>query len=234
MKIALVRPLLVIAAAGLLAGLTACQSTTLESAWKAPEVGSIKFTKVLVIGIAPVDSLRRPVEDHMKAEIKAVPSVASYELLPDVKDQVDPKKIAAVIKANGIDGIVAMRMVAFQDDVTYHPGGYVPVPDQYFSTYYSPGYALAPYYRGMGPYGGPVGAGYGMGYGPGYTDYEYVPPSVTKDHIMSIETNIYDAVSGKLVWTGLTRSKNPDDSDNLIAEVAAAVRTKLREQKLIP
>ncbi|MEJ1974288.1 MAG: hypothetical protein WDM96_18070 [Lacunisphaera sp.] len=123
MKIALVRSL---AAAVLLAGLTACQNTTLESAWKAPEVGSLNFTKVLVIGIAPVDSLRRPLEDAMKAEIKAVPAVASYELLPDVKDQVDPKKVAAVIKANAIDGIIALRMVAFQDDVTYHPGGLCP------------------------------------------------------------------------------------------------------------
>jgi hypothetical protein len=234
MNLALVRPFALASAAALLLGLTACQTTTLENAWKAPEVGSLKFTKILVIGIAPVESLRRPVEESMKAEIKAVPSVASYELLPDVKDQVDPKKITEAVKANGIDGIITMRMLALEDEVTYHPGGMMPVPYQTFDAYYSPGYALAPYYRGRpGAYGAGYGAGYGYGYGPPMA-YEYVPPTVTKDQYMSVETNIYNAKDGKLIWTGLTRSKNPNERGNLVPEVAAVVRAKLREQKLIP
>ncbi len=237
MKIALVRPLALVAAV-LLAGLTACQSpTTLATSWKAPEVGSIKFTKILVIGICPVDSLRQPVENKMKAQITGVPVAASYELLPNVADQVDPKKIAELIKANGIDGIITMRMVDFKDDVTYHPGGMVPVMDQSFYSYYSPSYALSPYYHGMGvPYaGGSYVSGYPGAYGYGVPmAYEYVPPSTTTVHVMSIETNIYDAKDGKLVWTGLTQTKNPDESENLIADVAAAVRAKLRAQGLIP
>jgi hypothetical protein len=144
MNIARLRPLALVAAAALFA-LTACETTTLQTAWKAPEVGSIKFTKVLVIGIAPIDSMRRPMEDAMKAQITAVPSMASYELLPDVKDQVDPKKLTAAAESAGIDGIVIMRMKALEDELTYNPGGYVPTGYQSFSTFYSPGYALAPY-----------------------------------------------------------------------------------------
>jgi hypothetical protein len=223
---------IVAAIAALLIGLLAgCKSTTLESSWKAPEVGSIKFTKVLVVGIAPVDSLRRPLEDAIKAEITRIPAVTSYELLPATADQVDPKKIAAVIKTNGIDGIIVMRMIAFEDNVEYHPGGMVPVMDQSFYSYYTPGYALSPYYRGVGAYG--AGYGYGAGY-MGPTAYEYVPPSVTTDHVMSIETNIYDGKDGKLIWTGLSRSVNPNESDNMIAEIAGVVKAKLREQQLIP
>jgi hypothetical protein len=233
MNIARLRPLALVAAAALFA-LTACETTTLQTAWKAPEVGSIKFTKVLVIGIAPIDSMRRPMEDAMKAQITAVPSMASYELLPDVKDQVDPKKLTAAAESAGIDGIVIMRMKALEDELTYNPGGYVPTGYQSFSTFYSPGYALAPYYRGMGPYSGPYGAGYGMGYGMGYQEYAYEPPSITKDVLMSIETTIYDAKTGKLIWIGLTQTKNPDDRHNTIPEVAAVVKAKLREQKLIP
>ena len=231
MNIARFRPLALVAAAALLA-LTACETTSLVSAWKAPEVGSIKFTKVLVIGIAPIDSMRRPAEDAMKAQITAVPAVASYELLPDVKDQVDPAKLKAAIAANGIDGIVIMRMKALEDELTYNPGGYVPTGYQSFSTFYSPGYALAPYYRGVGPYSGPYGAGYG--YGMGYQEYTYEPPSITKDVLMSIETTIYDAKTEKLIWIGLTQTKNPDERHNTIPEVAAVVKAKLREQKLIP
>jgi len=227
MNIARIRPH-VVAAAIILAGLTACETTSeLVGAWKAPEVGSIKFSKVLVIGIAPVDSLRQPVEDAMKAEITAIPAVASYELLPEVKDQVDPKKIAEVIKANGIDGIITMRMISMEDDVTYHAGGMVPTSYTSFYSYYSPGYALAPYYHGM------PGGAYGMGgYGMAMT-YEYVPPSVTTDVLMSIETNIYDARDGKLIWSGRTVTTNADQRNNTIHEVATLVRDKLRSQKLI-
>jgi hypothetical protein len=228
MNIARFRPFAALAAAVALAAFTGCETTTLQNAWKAPEVGSIKFTKVLVIGICPVDSLRQPVEDAMKGQITAVPSVASYTLLPDVKDQVDPKKIAEVIKAGGFDGIVTMRMIALQDEQTFHEGGYVPTGYQTFSSYYSPGYALSPYYR---HYPGAYGAGYG-GYGMPM-EYEYVPPSITTDQIMSIETNIYDATTGKLIWTGLTRTKNADERHNTIAEVAAVVKAKLQSQRLI-
>lgn len=227
MTIARLRPLALVAAAALFA-LTACETTTLQTSWKAPEVGSIKFSKILIIGLAPVESLRRPLEDGIKSNITAVAAVSSYELLPDVKDQVDPKKVEEVIKANGIDGIITMSMTALEDEVTYHAGGYVPTYYQTFPSYYSPGYALSPYYRG---FGGPYGAAYG--YGAGYTQYEYVPPSVTTDVIMNIETNIYDARTQKLVWTGITTTKNPDDRHNTINEVATVIKNRLREQKLI-
>jgi hypothetical protein len=221
------RPLVLAAAAIILAGLTACETTSeMLGDWKAPEVGSIKFTKVLVIGIAPVDSLRKPVEDAMKAEITKIPAVASYELLPAVKDQVDPKKIAEVIKAHSIDGIITMRMISLEDDVTYNAGGMVPAPYTSFYSYYSPGYALAPYYHGSS-------MGYGMGgYGMSMS-YEYVPPSVTTDVLMTIETNIYDARDGKLIWSGRTMTTNGLERDNTIHEVAALVRDRLHSQKLI-
>jgi len=233
MNIARLRPLALVAAAALFA-LTACETTTLQTSWKAPEVGSIKFTKVLVIGIAPVDSMRRPLEVAIREQITAVPTVASYELLPDVKDQVDQKKLLEAATAQGVDGIVVLRMKGLEDQLTYNPGGYVPTGYQSFNTFYSPGYALAPYYRGMGPYGGPYGPGYGMGYGMGYTDYVYEPPSITKDTLMTIETTIYDAKTSKLIWIGITTTKNPDDRHNTIPEIAAVVKAKLREQKLIP
>ncbi len=224
MNIARVRPLALATAAVLLALLTACETTKLETAWHAPEVGSIKFSKIIVVCIAPVESLRRPLEDAMKAEIKAVPTVASYELLPDVKDQVDPKKLGAAIKAAGVDGIITMRMVSLDDKTTYHPGYEMPVYYSSFYSYYSPAYALGPYYPG-----------YGAGYGAmGPIGYEYVPPSVTTDVIMRIETNIYNAKDGKLMWTGLSSTTNPSESANLIGEVAGVVRAKLRDQKLIP
>lgn len=225
MKIKSTPAVLIAACAALLAG---CATTKLESTWKAPEVGSIKFTKVLVIGISPVASLREPLEDKIKAQITRIPAIASYELLPEVADQVNPEKIREVIAAHDIDGIITLRMIGMNDEVTYHPGGYVPTYYSSFSAYYSPGYALAPYYGGMGgAYGGMYGGGMPV-------SYEYVPPSETRDVYTNIETNIYDATDGKLIWFGRTSTKNASQRQQTIEEVAGVLRAKLRDQKLIP
>lgn len=203
-----------------------CKTTTLESTWKAPEVGSITFSKVLVIGISPVAAMREPLEDKIKAQVTRIPAVASYELLPAVEDQVNPDKIAEVIAAHDIDGIITLRMIGMNDEVTYHPGGYVPTYYSSFSAYYSPGYALAPYYGGMG---GPYGGMYG-----GPVSYEYIPPSETRDVYTNIETNIYDATDGNLIWFGRTSTKNASQRQQMIEEVAAVVKAKLQSQGLIP
>jgi len=204
---------------GLLVG---CATTELESDWKAPEVGSITFSNVLVIGIAPMASLREPMEDKIKAQITRVPAVASYELLPEIEDQVNPEKVAEVIAANDIDGIITMRMLGMNDEVTYNPGGYVPVYYDSFSAYYSPAYALSPFYS---PYGGMYG---------GPVTYEYIPPSETRDVFTNVEVNIYDATDGKLIWFGRTSTKNAGQRKQLIEEVAAVVKSRLRAQQLIP
>ena len=64
--------------------------------------------------------------------------------------------------------------------------------------------------------------------------YEYVPPSETRDVYTNVETNIYDATDGKLIWFGRTSTKNAGDRKELIEEVAAVVKSKLQTQGLIP
>lgn len=200
--------------------LAGCASTTLTSAWKAPEAGTIRFSKVLVMAVAPVDSLRHPAEDAMRAEIKSVPTVASYELLPKAEDGADPVKLDAVIKAAGVDGIVVMRMVSSDSEVGYTTGGMMP---SYYTSFNS-------YYRYNFP-----------GYHNYYNDrwsaqasFYYDPPKMYVDQIVGIETNIYNARDQSLIWSGITRSKNPEGIEKLIAEVAGVVRNKLRSQGLVP
>jgi hypothetical protein len=228
MKSSPYRSLVLVTAAACLIGVAGCKTTSLESTWKAPEVGSIEFSKVLVIGVSPVAAMRERLEDKIKSQITAIPAIASYELLPEIEDQVNPDKIAEVIAANDIDGIITLRMIGMNEEVTYHPGGYVPTYYSSFSAYYSPSYALAPYYGGMGgPYGGVYGGGMPV-------SYEYVEPSETRDVYTNIETNIYDATDGNLIWFGRTSTKNASQRQQTIEEVAEVVKAKLKEQQLIP
>jgi hypothetical protein len=207
---------LLTAAALFLAG---CASTKLASSWKAPEAGTIHFTKILVMAVAPVDSLRHPAEDAMRAQIKTVPVVTSYELLPKAEDGSDPVKLDAAIKAAGVDGIIVMRMVSSDSEVGYTTGGMMPSYYTSFNSYYSynfPGYHN--YYNNRFA---------------AQASFYYDPPKMYVDQIVGIETNIYNARDQALIWTGITKSTNPDGIDKLIAEVSDVVRNKLRSQGLI-
>jgi hypothetical protein len=191
-----------------LLGLVACNTTQLESNWKAPEIGAIKFTKVIVIAATADEASRRIAEDTMKAQITGIPVVASYELLPKFSDQKNRAKVAQAIRDSGADGIVVVRTVSDAKEVSYTPGSPMPMPYRSFYGYYTRPYAMQPMYWDAG--------------------------TLSTDRVIGMETNIYNAKDEQLIWTGLTRSTNPGSVQRLINEVAEVVRAKLREQKLIP
>ena len=90
-------------------------------------------------------------------------------------------KVREQIAASGVDGVVVMRLVYDENEVTYNAGTY-------------PG----PYYSFWGYYGW----AYPIAYQPGY---------LQTDRLVGIETNVYDVETEKLVWSGLSRTKNPDE-----------------------
>lgn len=200
-----------VAGAGLLAGLllAACASSTrLERSWVAPEAGTIAFEKVMVLALAPDEALRRSAEDAMRQEIERAASIASYEVIPRAEDLKDRMRVAEAIRTSGVDGLVVMRLVSDETETRYEPGGVMPPPYTSFWGYYTRPYALSPFY----------GDASGR---------------IRTDRVLGIETNIYQAQDETLIWSGFTRSQDPANVSQLVADVADAVRTRLREQGLI-
>jgi hypothetical protein len=188
--------------------LAGCSSTTLESSWKAPEVGSIHFNKILVMAASPNVTLRRATEDAMRAQISTATVITGYELLPNPDDVKNEAKLRAAVKASGVDGIITLRSVSDEKEVNVNTT---------YNSFYG--------YYGHGGYR------YGWGYGAGMP---YASTTVSTDRIVGIETNIYSAQDEKLIWTALTKSTNLSKPEDFVKEVAEVVRKKLREQKLIP
>lgn len=191
-----------------LAGLIGCASSPkVENTWVAPEIGSIKFSKVMVVAATPDGSLRRNAED---AIARVVPSqteaIPSYTTLSDPESLKDPDAVTSAAEAAGADGLIVLRPLGKTTDVDYMPGSTFPEPYWNFSGYYSPSWGLSAYYD------------------PGY---------ITTETTVGIETNIYDAESGDLIWSGSTKIKDPDSLTELINENAIAVLAKLQEQQLI-
>jgi hypothetical protein len=194
---------------GLLLG-AGCVSTELETSWRAPDVGEIEFDKIMVMAVAPDGALRRTAEEAMQREIERVPTVAAYELLQNEEDLKDRMRVAEAVREAGVDGLIVLRFIRDDTEVIYRPGNRMPPPYTSFWGYYTRPYALAPF----------------------YWDYRD-QPEVVSSRVVGIETNIYNARDESLIWSGYTRTRDPANIEQLVAEVADVVRDHLREQGLI-
>lgn len=192
-----------------LAGTVACATggTTFDSTWKDPAVSTIEFTKVLTVSIGKDDGQRRTIEDRMAQAIMArgrASAVPAYSLLS--ADEVRDTAISrAKVEAAGVDGIVTVRMVGTQSEQRLVQGA--PMPSYYASPW------------------GYYGYGWGMAYSPSY---------LVTDTEVQLETNIYSLKENRLIWSGRSRTLNPESVNQMIDEVAQAVGDELRRQGLIP
>ena len=180
-------------------------STTVEDTWKAPETSKLAFRRVLVIALSPSETFRHKAEDLLASKLRGTEVIKSYTVLPDRERLDDKAALDRVVAETGVDGVVMLRVVSEKTEVDYY-GPSRPASYYSFNGYYGP-YEPAPFY------------------GDGYA---------RRSRLVGVETRVYEASGGKLVWSGLTRTRDPDDSDELVEETIEAVHEELRKEKLLP
>ncbi len=185
--------------------LSACvPTTTFTSTWKTPDAQAVSPVgkTVAALFVTRDESKRRAAEDILAADLTArgAHGIASYTLVPNAQ-RGDVEAVKAKLKQAGIQGVVVMREVGKDQQITYRPGYVVPV-----------------YYGGFGPY---WGYGWTAVYDPGY---------LQTDTYVSVETLIYSLRQDKLLWAGTSRTSNPSNLDKLIQEVADAAAKEMTRQ----
>jgi hypothetical protein len=193
------------AAAWLLYGCTA--STTFTSTWKSPDAVRVDPAgkTVVAVFVSQNEGQRRAAEDQLAADLtaKGARGLASYTLVTnDQRGDADAARYR--FKSAGASGVVIMRVVGKDQQVTYTPGA--PMPG---------------YYRGFSPY---WGYGWSTAYSPGY---------LQTDTLISVETMIYSVQQDKLLWAGTSRTTNSNDLSTLVSDVANAVTQELTKQGLL-
>jgi hypothetical protein len=188
--------------------LSSCATTVMTGSWVDPTYTSGPFKKVMIVGVAKREAVRLMFEDAFAAQLRAhgVEAIPSGTVLPGTQ-QLDDKAMASKLAELGCDGVIVTRLLDKRTRTTvYPPTGYV-VPVGYYGGYYS-------YYRGA----------YAMMYSPGY---------VEQTTIASLETNLYDARTGRLVWSGMTDTDVIGDPTAQINEFVKVLTGKMAEAKLI-
>jgi hypothetical protein len=190
--------------------IAACASTRFNSTWKAPDAQPLNFAgqKVAALVISS-EASRLEAEGALARELTArgVQGIPAFNLIPPTESR-DKEKAKALFTAAGIAGVVAMRVVGKEQQISSSPGM---------------GYWGAPYYASFWG-GGYYGYGWGAVYDPGY---------LRTDTIVSVETLVYDMRTDKLVWAGRSETTNPSAVTSLIKELVAGAANEMKKQGLI-
>ena len=67
----------------------------------------------------------------------------------------------------------------------------------------------------------------------GFFSYTRDPGTSSTNTTVRLETNLYDAKTGELIWSGLSNTLSKDSTDQIMNDVIKAVITNLKKNKLI-
>jgi hypothetical protein len=192
-----------------LLALCACSSTSFVSTWKTPGAAPVDLrgSKVVASVMVKSESARRVAEDRLAHEISArgALGIALYRLVPDV--EADEAVVRGVLEREGVRGLVSLRPIDVQQQLVAQP---VPHADPLYGGYWG-GYHA-----------------YGWNH-----PWDGAAVSTRVDTVVSIETLVYSLPQNKLLWGGQSKTTNPNDVDELVAEVARAAAKELEDEGLI-
>jgi len=189
----------------------ACASTSFNSTWRNPaaEPGNFKGQKVAALVMSKEQSVRFGAEDALARELTArgMVGIAAYSLIPKELTQ-DKEKAKEFLEKANVVGVVAMRVVGKDQQVTQSSGGM-----------YWGGPAYATFWGG-----GYYGWGWGGVYSPGY---------IQTDTIVSVETLVYSLKQDKLVWAAQSETTNPSKVGPFIHELVTKAAAQMQKEGLI-
>ena len=187
--------------------LYSCTSTKMVSTWCEPdkEVTIANLSKVLVVAMFHDKTSNRKAEDQMVGYLKGK-GIVSYNYLNENFNKKDEGAIREMIKKDGFDGAVTMRLVDLEKEKIYNPG----------ETNYYPSY-----YRSF------------SGYYYSWLNYTRTPGYYTTTKIYTVETNVYSIKMDKIIWSGLTETTDPNGVKNMTEEVAKVVYKKMLKEGFV-
>jgi hypothetical protein len=209
------RSVILLLLSGLL--LAGCASTSLQGVWKDPQYSGPPFRKLLVVGITKDGQVRRSFEDIFSAQLRArgVQAVPGYTVIGG--DKADETALAEAVKKSGADGVITTRLVAIDTRTGVSPG---------YVTYF--GAPVYPYGYYPAPHAGATLYGYYAN-----TWAVYQPPTSYTYEEATLESNLFEAGSGRLVWAGTTVTFDTKATAKASADLAGLVIEALAKDKLI-
>ncbi len=195
--------------------LSACgPSQKITNSWINPDPGSnAPYESIFVMVLSQSTGISFSVEDRMAAILaergqKAVLSSAVFPPNIKISDDFTREQMAEAIKKTGCDAVYVISVLDVQTVETYNPGAsYSPMSYGYYGSYY--GY-YSHYYPQV----------YSQGY-------------YSTDKTYYIETNFYDLMDDRLLWSIQSEAYNPSSLDSWFDKYAFDLLNELKAEGLI-
>ena len=183
-------------------------SVSLTNVWTDPGYTGDPKSNVLVVGLAPRPQVRASFEYQLTHEFtsRGVNAMSSVDGIPrDV--QLDKQTFAQYFGDRNLDAVLITGLVSADTTEEYTAGSTYAVPVGYYNTWHG-------YY----------GAVYAVHREPGYW---------TETTVFVMESNLYDARSGKLIWRGISKAVNPDNVIEVIEDLSKTLVDRLATDGIV-
>jgi hypothetical protein len=201
--------------------ITGCASVSLENSWKDPAISNRQYRNILVVAIVEKQQMRQVFEEVFAEEIRkrSATGTASYSLT-GVTDKPSRAALEDAVKKSGADAVITARMVGLKKDTDARTG--FVMTDRGFSNVNYSGAEVYPT-NYLDFYGGAVS----------YASFEHQAVSVTKSIRMTVESNLFDTGTGKLVWSGASDAVDPQGIITISKGLAERVIKALAQDGLL-
>lgn len=178
--------------------------TTIPATWRNPEFTGEPFGKLFVIGVGRNAAYRRLYEDHMVQALGAQGAMAEASWVTfPENDKLDPTKVLSAVSEGDFDAIVITRLLSVDEEMEYVPGKPPTSSDLYM-------------------------AGYDKAYAVNSDPGHYARKTKYR-----VETALYSARDGIVVWLVRSETVNPDSVEEVIQSVSSSVAKKMKADGLI-
>lgn len=178
--------------------------TSTTHLWSAGDYAAPPLRKVIVFGRGMAEPQRRAVEEHLAS------ALANHGVTATPSYRVYPalpnREIGqGELVQQGFEGAFVTTLRGVRERETYVPG----------------------HFRGGGAYWGGYYGGMGWGHSPGY---------VVTDELVDAETSVFDLRSdaGRLVWSAVTKTTNPESSEDLTKSMSREILPGMAKRGIIP
>jgi hypothetical protein len=182
-------------------------ATKLKSSWKNPEAtaASLQLNKIVVIVTIKQENTRKYAEDKAVRILQAGGREAvASYTILTIPELEDKEHAQQKIQSMGFDGAWVMHYAGSKDEVKYEE------KEEDWSDY---NYFWGAYYPAAG----------GI--------YNSV---TTNETTVFIETMLYSLKDNKLIWSGITETKDPKNPAKVVGEIAEEATKQLQKDGLLP
>ena len=187
---------------------SSCATTKLTSTWKDADYTGGNFKSVLIVGAAEKLTDRIRFEDAFVKQFQAIgmDAFSSFSVTSPNK-AVDKDTIKAAAEKMGVAAVLVTHLIGVEKKDVYVPPISHPVP-------YGSRYQFENYYRSV-------------------IDYVHVPGYTTQQEYVTLESNLFDARTEKMIWSATSETFEPNSIKEVIDSLSKVVIKSLREYQLI-